>query len=87
MAAVAGTFETHPQNTRRWWLTYVLLVGIMVGLVLTIRAMGSSTVGTPNPRPQTGPPVTVVAPVTTKTMHQPTDRFSPSDARSSELVA
>jgi biotin transporter BioY len=54
MAAVAGTFETHSKNARIWLLTYMLLVGSMVVLVLTILALGSTTMGTPNPRPQTG---------------------------------
>ena len=39
----------------------------LLGLVLTIRTLGSTTAGSPKPRPQTGPPVMLVAPITGQT--------------------
>jgi hypothetical protein len=68
MAAVAGTFETHSRIASRVLLTYALAFAIVIGLVLTIRALGSTTAGSPKPRPQTGPPVTLVAPITGDTV-------------------
>ena len=68
MAAVAGTFETHPRIASRESLTYVLALAILIGLALTIRSMGSTMAGSPKPRPQTGPPVTLVAPITGQTV-------------------
>jgi hypothetical protein len=64
MAAIAGTFETHPRIASRVLLTYALAFAIVIGLVLTIRTLGSTTAGSPKPRSQTGPPVTLVAPIT-----------------------
>jgi hypothetical protein len=49
-------------------LTYVLGLAIVIGLVFTIRTLGSTTAGSPKPRPQTGPPVTLVAPITGQTV-------------------
>jgi hypothetical protein len=68
MGAVAGTFETFPRIASRVLLTYVLALAIMIGPVLTIRTLGSTTAGSPKPGPQTGPPVTLVAPITGQTM-------------------
>jgi hypothetical protein len=68
MAAVAGTFETHTRIASRVLLTYVLALAIMIGLVLTIRTLGLTTAGSPKPRPQTGPPVTLVTPITGQTV-------------------
>jgi hypothetical protein len=68
MAAVAGTFETHPRIASRVLLTYVLALAMVIGLVLTIRTLGSTTAGSPKPRPQTGPAVTLVAPITGQTV-------------------
>jgi hypothetical protein len=68
MAAIAGTFETHPRIASRVLLTYALAFAIVIGLVLTIRTFGSTTAGSPKSRPQTGPPVTLVAPITGETV-------------------
>ncbi len=64
MAVVAGTLETHPRIASRVLLTYVVALAIVVGLILTIRTLGSTTAGSPKPRPQIGPPITSVAPIT-----------------------
>jgi hypothetical protein len=68
MAAVAGTLETHRRIASRVLLTYVLVLSIVIGLVFTIRTLGSTTAGSPKPRPQAGPPVTLVAPITGQTV-------------------
>jgi hypothetical protein len=68
MAAFAGTFETHPRIASRVLLTFMLALSIVIGLVLTIRTLGLTTAGSPKPRPQTGPPVTLVAPITGQTV-------------------
>lgn len=68
MAAVAGTLETHPKITSRVLLTYVVALTMVIGLILTVRALGSTTAGSPKPRPQTGPPVTLVAPISRETV-------------------
>lgn len=68
MAAVAGTFQSHPRIASRVLLTYLLAFAIAIGLVLTISALGSTTMGSPKPRPQTGPPVTLVAPISEQTV-------------------
>jgi hypothetical protein len=68
MAAVAGTFESHPRIASRVLLTHLLAFAIAIGLVLTISALGSTTMGSPKPRPQTGPPVTLVAPISGQTV-------------------
>ena len=63
MASVAVTIERQPTVLTRVLLTYALLATVLITLFLTIRAVGSTTVGTPTPRLQQGPPVTVVAPI------------------------
>jgi hypothetical protein len=68
MSAVAGTFQTHPRIASSVLLTYLVALAIMIGVILTIRTLGSTTVGSPKPRPQTGPPVTLVAPITGQTV-------------------
>lgn len=66
MAAVAGTFDIHPQSARTWLLTYVL-PGRHHGRAGPDdpRAGLECARNTESP-PQTGPPVTVVAPVITE---------------------
>lgn len=63
MAAIAENFERHGRVASRAWITYVLTFAFLIVLLLTIRALGSTSVGSPTSRPQTGPPVTVIAPV------------------------
>lgn len=63
MASVAVTIQRQPTFLPRVLLTYALIATVLITLFLTIRAMGSTSVGTPTPRPQKGPPVTVVAPI------------------------
>ena len=63
MAAIAATFERHGRVASRVSMTYVLAFAILIVMVLTIRALGSTSIGSPTPRPQTGPPVTGIAPV------------------------
>jgi hypothetical protein len=62
MAAIAGTFEPHSRIVSRVLITYMLVLAVAIGLVLMIGSVGSTRTGSPRPRPQTGPPVTLVAP-------------------------
>ncbi len=64
MTAAAMTSEAHPGIALRVLVAYLLALAIVIGTVLTIRALGSTTAGSPAPLPQTGPPVTLVVPVT-----------------------
>jgi hypothetical protein len=61
MASVAVTIERQPTVLPRLLLTYALIATVLITLLLTIHAMGSTSVGTPTPRPQKGSPVTLVA--------------------------
>lgn len=62
MATAAAGFEAHPGLAVRVLVTYVVVLGLVIGMALGIRALGSTTPGSPTPRPQTGPPVTLVVP-------------------------
>jgi hypothetical protein len=62
MAAIAVTLERQQRIPPLMLLIYALLVTVLIALFLTIRSVGSTTVGTPpTPRPETGPPVTAAA--------------------------
>lgn len=64
MAAIAVTLERRARIVPMVLLTYAVIATVLIALFVTLRAAGSTTTGTPRPRPQTGPPVTVVAPIT-----------------------
>lgn len=66
MAAAVGTLEESFVGHRRIALSglvsYILALSIMVALVLTIRAVRPTTLRSPEPRPQTGPPIVLMEP-------------------------
>jgi hypothetical protein len=64
MTAVAIAPRLRPRTAFRVLVTYLVALAIFVGTALGIRAVGSTTAGSPTPRPQTGPPVTLVLPST-----------------------
>ncbi len=64
MAVAVGSLEDDFGSRRRIplreVLSYILVLSIMFALIVTIRAIGPTTVRSPEPRPQTGPPTMLI---------------------------